>query len=84
MIFDKLVYNKTMPDKKVAIKPEEPKGLNTSPTQKKPSATALMQKFLIENRIKLVQVPIVQNIKQVSDGSVILSLPAITAEYIDG
>jgi len=72
-----------MPTKKVEPQEETAKGVNTPPKEEKISATALMQRFLIQNRIKLVQTPMVQNIKQVSDGSYIQSLPAITAEYID-
>ena len=68
-----------MADKKAEV---TPKGLNTPKAEKIP-ANILMRDFLVKNNIKLVQDPIVQGIKKVNDGSIIMTLPAITAQYND-
>jgi len=66
-----------MADKKAEV---TPKGINT-PQEGKVPANVLMRDFLVKNNLKLVQDPIVQGIKQVNDGSIIMTLPAITAQY---
>lgn len=72
-------------NKKVDNKPkakETPKGINT-PAQPKISAMQLLSGFLTKTNIEIVLGSVDENIKKVSDGSIIISPPKIYAKYKD-
>lgn len=68
-----------------APKPETPKGINTpsaTPEPVKPPAMKLVMEFLKQTNIKLMLGTLGSQVKQIEDGSIIISKPTITAEYI--
>ena len=64
-------------------KPQSPKGLNKPQDTPvvKASANELLNKFLLENNLVLMVDTLDLNIQTVSDGSIIIGKPRITAKY---
>ena len=67
---------------KAVQKPQAPKGINKPQEEPaKASANELLNKFLLENNLVLMLDTLDLNIQTVSDGSIIVGKPRITAKY---
>jgi len=74
-----------MVDEKAVQKPQPTAGVNKAPVPSakaaKPSANELLNKFLLENNITLMLDTLDADIKVISDGSIIIGKPRITAKF---
>ena len=73
-----------MVDKMAVQKPKPTPGVNNAPVpQEKLTANELLNNFLLENNITLMLDTLDADIKVISDGSIIIGKPKITAKYIN-
>jgi len=75
-----------MVDKSAVQKPKPTAGVNNAPVpqetqEKKLTANELLNKFLLENNITLMLDTLDADIRVISDGSIIIGKPRITAKF---